>query len=355
MSRCRLGRMEGDAVRVVGELAGPACLVLARTDYDVCTVEVPVRIPVAEIEAAVRFRLREVYPGQDQATHLDLCVRRGREALRVTACVVSARVMERYRAAAGRDPVVPAHRLLRPSRRPKRVLLVGPDWGELIVMEPGMPTASRLIHAGPRELPSAVADETPGGLALLGDAEHLSAFADSLETGVATPRARLRRRAWPPPFSAPRTPGGAYRLALDAALLAGLVASAVYASQNALAVRSREAARIAAELRSLDSVTEEYQRLREFLRAQPTRSEAPDPRTVVALLSELARVLPTDTAMTQMTWEAPLFRVEASSAQPLRIPGLLSARPGFRDIEVESVVKLPEGSGFRFVLRGRYR
>jgi hypothetical protein len=362
----RLGRLEDSGVRLVGEFTGPTCLVLARTDYDVCRVEVPARLPQAELEAAVRFRLREVYPGQEEGSVLDLLSFRIRDTLRVLASVVRREVMDHYRAASEGAPVVPAYRLLRRARAPRPTLLVGPDWAELMVADPEGVLDSRLLRPGAEGLGALVREEMEAagsgarGLVLLGDQRDLTTVRNAVAEGMQPlsnghAPAILRRSIRPAPFSPGRTRSGRTRKILDIALAAAVLGSLVYATTSGVRSRVRELDRIQVQLVALSAAAVEYQSLSRELESLRGAPDVPSPATAVALLSELALALPRDTAVSYVSYDAPGFRVEGSSAEPLLIPGLLSARPGFEAITVGSVVKQQDGAGFRFVLQGRYR
>ncbi len=367
MNVARLGRLESGSVRVVGGFPGPNCLVLARTDYDVCRVEVPARLPPSELEAAVRFRLREVYPGQDEGSVLDLLTFRIKDTLHVMASVVNREVMDLYRDAAGGVPVVPACRLLRRSRAPRPALLVGPDWAELIVRDPEGVPDSRLLRAGERDMVSFLRERlvpdgarVAQGLVLLGDKRDLAAVrqvvaADvhPLSNGHAPPV--LRKSIRPAPFTPGRARAWRPRLALDLVLAAALAGGLTYAGGSAISSRTRELDRIRGRLEALGATATVYQTLSRELGALRGAPEVPSPAIAAELLSELALALPRDTTVSYVSYDAPSFRVEGSSSEPLLIPGLLASRAGFEAITVGSVVKQQDGAGFRFVLQGRYR
>ena len=347
-------------------------LLVSRPDFDVQIVEIP-RLPHAEVEGLLRYRLRSIYPGQPADTVFDF--RTETDGARTQAVVFISRraTLDRFRAAARRKPLVFPYSVIAPiaaARRDLRVWFCHQGWAEHSVFRGGL-LRSCTVFQGKKgkppdlddaedELPSEVRElpvlviasrpelvtlparhgaDAPAAASTLSFRE-LGAVGRNLDGLFGEPN---RRRV----LSSP-----AVRIAVLGCVVAALALLVLYRNVRQAEKRVERLASINTILRNQGREAVALQAEAEEMRTELSSIGAQRPADVYLLLSELTRVLGSEVRIRGLRVQEDGFQIEAFGANPLKVMERFQENVLFGPVKLSQVVPDPRSGRERFSFSG---
>ncbi len=346
-------------------------ILVSREDFDFQVLDLP-SVPDKEIEGLIRYRLRSLYPGSPGETTFDYVLEYAGSRRRAAVFICRKAVMEAYRSAAGRVPLLLPYCLIARTagkRKDLRVWFCMEGWAELLVFRGGL-IVSSAFRPGKEGVPFKL-DEAEESLPeevralpalLIALAEEIERIREA--SGDEQPHVRFqsipdlvkdhkrtlglfdtRKRA--PSVFTPAVRIGA--LAAAVAVLGLLVFyKAVAFTEN----RSQRLKALYASLQAQSGKVLQVQKETEALAAELSKMREDKPQDLYLLLSELSSVLGSEARIRSLTVRDNGFQAEAISASPLKLMEGFKDHAIFRDVKLSQVIPDARTGKERFSFSG---
>ncbi len=361
------GETSGGRITLDGEQPFGA-LLMSRLDFDVRVFEIP-PVPDREIEGLIRLRLRSVYPGNPNETAFDFRVIKRGPVRRAVVFIARKRIVDAYRDAAGRKPLLLPYLLLAqqvPRRGDFRAWVCNGRWAELLVWKDGVLASSmvRRMARGRRfdlsqEEARLPAEGRTGRLTVVAPGQELETMEKSEGVSfISLEKLPRPRRATDGLFAArgrmPVVPQAA-RLAGLAALLLLLGVLTFFKYVGTVEAYDGRLRTLAASLQAGNKQVLAVQEEIDALTARGARLDAQQPRDLYLLLSELSAVLGDSARIRSLTVRENSFQVDAVGTNPLKLMEGFKSRSSFADMKLAQVVPDPRTGRELFSFSGVFR
>lgn len=373
MKSLRFGRWRDGRVELLpdGSREDRGPVLLSAADYTIGILDFP-PLPEKEIEGAVAFKVRSLYPGNPDASLVHVHAIRLPGAVRASVAIAQADTLKAYREAAAGGQLVTGWSLGRPPDKGRRELsyrlILGLRELEAYAYSYALPKTAIAIDA-PDDMEEGMAAVCAEAIDSLGAGEGalIEAFAyrgrapalrsaldaNGLQVVVVSDIDALRRAGESPVFSRPTSPW----LRRLAAILPAL---ALFASANFLIARWASVAEegaaaykaAAAGSLSLAERARSTQATLDKLRARLETIRAPASPSPYRILSALRLIGGEGLSISSFVSNGASFTIEASARDPLLLVKRLTDSGRFDKAEISQI--RPGGSGGMFSLSGEY-
>ncbi len=346
-------------------------ILVSREDFDFQVLDLP-SVPDKEIEGLIRYRLRSLYPGSPGETTFDYVLESAGSRRRAVVFICRKAVMEAYRSAAGRIPLLLPYCLIaRTAGKHKdlRVWFCMEGWAELLVFRGGLIVSSAFrpgkagVSFNLDEAEESLPDEVRVLPALLiAPTEEIERIQEACSDEP--PHVRFQsipdlvkdhKRALGLFDTRKRAPSILTKAVRIGALAAAIAVLGLLVFYKAVAFAENRAQKLKALYSSLQAQSGkvlEVQKETEALAAELSRMREDKPQDLYLMISELSSVLGSEARIRSLTVRDNGFQVEAISGSPLKLMEGFKDHAIFRDVKLSQVIPDARTGKERFSFSG---